>query len=201
MDDAARVAAGTAVLEVRAEGYYDVSRQIEVPVGGEARETVDLVSVPTEPAHGVPPGPVPVPTPPTSMHTGSLPRTLAWVSLTGAGAGVVAGVLGLSVRAALVGTYNTDPLCPGTRSTHQGSTCQSRLDTGSAMRALEIGGFVTAGVLGVTSAVLFLVAPSRGVAPRTARGLTECLPGTGGLLGTDGLGGLGGLGVMCAGRF
>ncbi len=44
MSTPARVTAGTVVVEVRAPRYYPITRPVVVPVGGDIRETVDLVA-------------------------------------------------------------------------------------------------------------------------------------------------------------
>ncbi len=190
MDEPPRVVAGTAVLTVHAPGYYDVSRQVDVPAGGEAREAVDLVPVPV----ALPVAMAQHPVLQVHRHGGSVVRTLAWASLLGTGLALAAAGTGIAFRENAVNQYNTDPGCPGTGSLAQPVGCQSRVNLAGSMRALEIGSFVGAGVLAVTAITLFEVAghasTSAGTdATHTARGLEACGPT------------LGAAGIACGGRF
>lgn len=146
--------AGSAALSVRADGYYSLSRRVEIPAEGEAREQITLVSVPTN--LPPPPPPPPVVVRPVN-HTA---RTVGWITLStaalvGAGSG-----LALYFREGVVSDYNGDAACPGASVLLQSQSCNARLDDGDNLRLWSYVGFGVAGALAVTSAVVFLAAPS-----------------------------------------
>lgn len=197
MAGAARVAAGTNVLAVRAPGYVTMTRRVEVEAGREARETFAFVreapaTVPVVVA--VVPTVVPAPTataaPDAAPRPGGVQRALAWTALAVGAAGVGVGVFALARRDGLVSTYDErrDPMCPGTGSATQPSVCAGYLADIDAMQSLAVGGLVAGGALALTSVVLFATAPSAAGAERAAVSV-RCG------------GGPGTVGVSCAGTF
>jgi hypothetical protein len=185
--DARRVEVGTRTLEVRAPGYYPVSRTVIVTAGATSRETVDLV-----PESQPPPGAVVGPAPPrgdgpmpdgkrppaetATESSGSTQRTVGWVALGIAGAFAATGVVALVARSQQVSDYNSDPTCPGMASAMQPPSCADRQSSASTWGTVALVGFVGAGVLAVTSVTLIATAPRR-----AAVGAVACRAGLGSL--------------------
>jgi hypothetical protein len=135
-----RVEAHEANVEVHAVGYRSVSRRIDVGGGGITHAQIVL-----EPESATP--------------RPSIVRPLAFVAAGGAVLGLALGFVGLGVRESLVAAYNDDPFCPGTDAGFEPMVCQERIDRAAAMRAVEIAGFVSAGVFAAASVTLWLLAP------------------------------------------
>jgi hypothetical protein len=166
LDGARRVEVGTRTLEVRASGFYPVSRTIIVTPGETTRETIDLVPLPV--ADSVAPAPLPAPgeaarpIPETPLRPSSgIERTLAYVGFGLAGASLALAFVGLGERASEISAYNAETSCPGAASPAQPASCESHLSAASTWRTVSIASFVGAGVLGATSVVLLATAPRR----------------------------------------
>jgi tetratricopeptide (TPR) repeat protein len=161
MDGSQRVEVGTRTLEVRAAGYYPVSRTIVVASGETTRETIDLVALPIAPlaAAPAPEQPAAAPLAPPD-GAGSTQRSLSYVAFGVAGASLATAFAGLGLRASQISSYNDDASCPGDASASQPPACASQLSAASTWRTVSIASFIGAGVFGVTGVVLF-VASSR----------------------------------------
>jgi len=129
---------GSNTIMVTAPGYVPVTRSVTVVAGQTARETITL-----EPA--------------TSRT--DLMHPLAYAAAGVAAASLVVAIIGATVRENAVTTYNADVTCPGTASVAQSPDCNSLIDRGNSMRALEIVGFVGAGVFGAAAVTMFFLAP------------------------------------------
>lgn len=185
-----RTSPGTVSFEVRAVGHTTVARSITLSPGETRREAVNLTAA-TDHAVGTSTtgaatstASAPVATSPVATRpTGSTTRTLAWVSGATAVALLGVGVAGFVVGDGAASRWNDDTQClPQTGSRE--SACGGDRETAEAMGAMTIVGFVGAGLLGATSAVLFVVSPSR-----SARTSMSCGSGPGTV------------GVSCAVRF
>lgn len=156
-----RVRAGAVAFTVRAPGRAELTRTVEVAPGGLTREEVELARLPdppTAPAAVTAPAPDPVAAPPAA---GSARRTLAWVSAIGAAALAGGGVAAYLVGADAVERFNDDARCARATAstTSRGELCAGA-DTAELMAPLMYAGFIGAGALAITSAVLFATAPS-----------------------------------------
>jgi hypothetical protein len=173
-----RVEAGRRTLEVRAAGLHAITRAVEIPAGGIARETVTLVPAVVD-------GPARAPSlaregasPPEDP--GGTQRLLGWV-FAGSGVALAAtGGVGLLVRKGIVDDYNA--ACPGLGAP-QSASCDEQVSSAQSWLTLSVitlaGGTVLAGV----GIVLVASAPpavhrtkSDGVFPRLS-----CRPGLGGI--------------------
>lgn len=196
---------GRSVVEVRAPGFATRTRTVEISLGETRTETIDLereappaptpVAAPTPatpPIASAAPQPEASPTTPSSPTAAAtlpspsgLPRTLAWAS--GAGALVFAGV---GIAAHVVGSDAADQwngsTCVPPNGLTRDQNCHDSYATAQTMDALRWVGFVGAGALAVTSAVLFVTS-----APRTTSrtSMVSCTPT------------LGAPGILCGGRF
>lgn len=173
-----RVVAGTVVVEISAEGYWPMSRQIEVKAGTRARERFTLVerteeaAPPPSVATAAPSGVSPpsggatvsavepaVVGPSASLQasrTGGPDLTVpAFLAAGGAAAGVGVGVAFLLVRNGHVDNYNDDRCLDGERTRDE--NCGDELDAADDAELVMTAGFIGAGVLGVTAAILFLL--------------------------------------------
>ena len=175
MPEPVTVVVGSGVLDVAAPGRVAIRRPVEITTGRLTREVVELPAVASQPAVG--PTSDPAPPPPSPL------RTLGWVSAGGALAGLGVGAIALILREGHAADYNREPSCG---SMMEAATCKEHRDGVSSSESLAIGGFVSAGILGATSAVLFIVAPS---ARDTSRTAFACGAGPGAF------------GISCAGRF
>lgn len=206
MTEPVRVVAAAVTVRIERDGYRAGERRVTIAAG--ALPTVETIPIePLPPAPTPPPAavveppprvvdasvPLVVTPPPTvlpppveaSPRGGQTVRTLAWVSAGGAvafaGIGVVATVLGQPAA----DRWNDANQCGA--STGDGSdACSNDLRTAQTMEVLRWTGIVGAGVLVVTSAVLF-VASSRGEAHAHAAFGCGAGPGT--------------LGLACGGSF
>jgi hypothetical protein len=181
-----RVEAGRRSLELRAKGFHPTSRSIEIPAGGAARETVQLVSMPERPTAqggGFTPGERGV----TTVDEGRGQRVIGW-SFAGAGAALLgAGAVSLLVRKGFIDEYNADATCPGIGSSApQPARCEDRIESSRTWQTVSLVSFVAGGVFVAGGLTLVLTAPSR--RPATA---FACAP----------FGAPAGSGVACSGRF
>jgi hypothetical protein len=154
-----RVAAGTTTLEVGAPGYLPVRRSIVVAPASLTREAVSLLGL--DVPFGTPPPPAldDVRPPPATPHdVGATMRTLGWTAAGGALVGVGIGVAALAVRNDAVGRWNDNACLANGRTRLE--NCGDEQDTAVTMGAVSVAGWVTGAALAVTSAVLFVTAPS-----------------------------------------
>lgn len=121
---------------------------------------------------------------PTAPPRGNTARTLAWVSAGGAVVLLGVGIAGYVLGSGAAARWNDDGVC-GLQGTSTRDACLEDRQTTDTMSALTIAGLAGAGVLAVTSAVLFVASPRS--AP--ARASMRCG------------GGPGMVGVSCAVRF
>lgn len=151
--------AGTVIVEVSAKGYWTLSRRLSLEAGEIARESFTLV--PRTPVPSTPPAPKAAPEPAMAevamsqeLQPGTDLRPFAW---TAAGTAVAAAGLGTAfmiVRAGHINDYNDDSVClAGGRTRDQ--NCGESLDSANSAEVVSIIGFVAAGVLGGTAALLF----------------------------------------------
>ena len=165
-----RAPAGSVALEVRAPGYLPVVRNVVVPSGGTARETLSMVSLGQSPA--VPESAAPVAegakpaattsadgSPPISDESGSLRRPI------GLALGI-AGVAGLGVGTGFYIAYrdrsndfNKTP-CYASLPMRGGSGCQVVYDGIIHAQVFSILGF-TAGALAIAAGVYLFTTGSR----------------------------------------
>lgn len=172
-----RVETGPRQVEVRAVGYYPVSRSVSVSVEGMARETFSLAKLPPdapkESGRGTDKGnTVNVIAEPTNI-----PRTAGWVLVgTGAAAAAFGGVSFL-VRELQTGRYNDRQDCPGVNKPNQPAVCQEILDAETTWRTVGLASFIGAGVLGVAGLSLVLFSPS--TKPNATKVSASCVPTVG----------------------
>lgn len=190
--EALRLPAGTVTLQVSAPGYVEVIRQTALTAGGTTREQINLVALPraAEPVGPVGPsvgtlvgpsvgpsvgpgqgraprdgvGPI-VPPPQEPARTGSLQRSLAWITGGVAVAGLVTGAIALPMQRAEGDAFNAlNEDNDRTNDCARGSTVQACVDResrASTLAAVATTGFVVAGVAAVVSGVLFATLPAR----------------------------------------
>lgn len=162
---------GPSTIVVTAPGYLPVTRNVTVVAGETARETITLEH-------------------PTNQT--DLMHPLAYAATGVAAASLVVAIIGGIVREGAVTAYNADGTCPGTLALVQSPDCSALIDRGNSMRALEIVGFVGAGVFGAAAATLFVLAP-RHVEETHAQRVTPARFACGGGPGT--------VGIACAIRY
>lgn len=198
-DRPTRVVAGSVAFEVRAPGHLTVARVANVTARGFARESMDLIRVPSTPevvlrTTAAPPSPT---APSRVLATPVLPaspmtpaaglRTAAWATVGGSAALLAVGGITYAVGSAAATRFNNDDLClpaVGTRD----EACHDDGRTAEAMLPISITGFLVGGVAAASAAVLFVVAGTRARAGHP-RAVVACGPGPGSV------------GVGCAGTF
>ena len=174
-----RVVAGTVDLVVRAPGYVEAHRRIEVAPGGEAHETFRLEPVPA--AAIEPPPPVETP---TEVDAAPRPRsaTAGYAALGIAGALAIGGIVAWKVRQDDAAVWNDDSRCLVPGQGTRGQQCGSYASGANAGLALEIGAFAAAATSGGIGA--WLLWPVR----RDGKAAAWCAPS-------------GAAGLTCGGRF
>lgn len=178
-----RVLAGTARLELRAEGYAPLTREVSVAPGVTTPQRIELqpqrvtVAPPVVVAAVVTPPSPPVmvtePRPPPEGHiapeppapTRSTPRVLGITGLALGAVGITLGAVGLALRNVDASTFEER----GCRLAREGDSiaispagadCDGLYSRGNTMQALGVAGFVAGGVFAAAGAVLLLTAPS-----------------------------------------
>lgn len=181
-----RVVAGAVVVEVRAAGYEQGRRSLEVARSQRTRERFELVRVAeaggTDPSPSGPSTPIHRSRPRTSEGGGSSLRlTLGWMGIGLAAAAVGVGFAGLAVRETNLETWNDDALCNSIPGLDRDQECASEGDGWRLGEALMWVGFVGGGLL-ATGGVLLLVTGSSSSreepSPRVSLG---CAPAPGGV--------------------
>lgn len=155
-----RVLVGTHRLEVRAEGYYTVSRPVEITPDVPAREEATLRAVdvasrtvvaPPTRALDTLPRPPAVLAPREGLVRG--PRPVSWALWGGALAAVVVGAVGHGARESLAVRYNVECVGPSDPS----ASCSSLRDDGGAMLGISIGGYVVGAGVAIAGTIDALV--------------------------------------------
>lgn len=167
-----RLPIGPATLTVRAENFVPMSRTVTIEVGVTSRESFDLapdsMPLPDRVVHLSTHSEV-TPVAPRERRSNHL-RTAAWVT---GGVGVASAI----AAAVMLGVYNdtatqwNDFSCVRNGGT-RGDNCRPLLDAALLQQGVMAGLFVTAGVLAVSSAILFGVSGTS--PPQEAR--LPCLP-------------------------
>jgi hypothetical protein len=155
-----RLEAGRRTLELRADGVYPFSRTFDVLPGDVVRIEVVQHALLAETPAVTPPPPASSGASTAQPSAGRTQRTLAWVSLGGAGALVATGVAGLFVRSSAASDFNSTPSCTGQPTSALSSQCKSWLDQGTTGSTVAVVGFVGGGVAAALSIVLFATAPA-----------------------------------------
>jgi len=171
-----RLAAGSAIVEVRAPGFFPVTRTVVVAPRGSYREPVDLVAASTEPAPATRPA---LPPPPAPDHAterdhpagaavdGAWKKPVAIAAAVGAGLALATGVAFHVLRENRASDFNRD--CAYVNGMATGAAdCSSRYSgVTSAVIAAGVG-YGAAAVLGGASLFLFLTAPATPSSTSTA---------------------------------
>lgn len=156
-----RVEVGTHRLEARADGYYPVTREIEITAGGRTRETLSLSPMQRTagPAGSNGAGPVPPPdSAPAPARDGAStwPRTLGF-GMAGVGvAGVALGVTSVFVSNGHATDYNDNPACGRA---NEPSACTSNASDTRVWRNVAIASFVAGGALLAGGIALVVITP------------------------------------------
>jgi hypothetical protein len=170
MREAARVAEGTVVVEVRAPGHDPDRREVTVAAGETVRLVVQLTpraasAAPAENAVRVtaagPPtrAALTAPREPVAASGGGVTRTLAWVSAGFAAASLGGGLVAMLVRDAAADRWNDDARClVGGRTREQ--SCGDERSTVATTQNLVVAGYVAGAVLAVGATVLFVASPA-----------------------------------------
>lgn len=159
LSEAGFAVAGTVVLDVEADGYWPVTRQVQVGPGSLARETIKLVAQETN-------------TMPDAAAETTVPESsniyaiVGWTFAGAAAVGVAVGTAGLLIRNDEIDAYN-DPSClAGGRSRDE--NCGDRLDAADSALAMGISGFVAGGAFAIGSLVFLLLDDDAPSAKETA---------------------------------
>lgn len=162
-----RVEAGRRTLEVRAPGYQPTSRAVELPAGGIARESVQLVAAPVV----SPVKPDAGPKRPDDPGRGQ--RLLGWV-FVGAGAALLAtGGASLLVRKGYVDDYNAST-CPGV-GREQPQSCQDQVDASRTWMTVALVSLIAGGASVIGGGVIIGTAPKAISTARLACGPFGCV--------------------------
>lgn len=173
-----RVPAGSAVLELRAPGFFPLTRTVLVTPRGLHREAVEMAPVPREPPRPPPPpagGPArpdvtagpPEPRPVAAPATGSWHRPAGYAAAAGAIVGLGAGFAFHLTRESRANEFNDQ--CTVMDGKPAGAAdCAARRDRVDSATTAAIVGYGAAGVLALTSVLLFATAPEPGAAVQAA---------------------------------
>lgn len=174
---------GEARVEVRAAGHRAESRVVSLEAGPPRRETFTLERDVIE---GPPRAPVVVVATPRTRSSGSPLRTLRWVAAGASGLFLAGAGVTFALHESTVGRYNDRCLGTSYPLSRETAECQSDREAAPTLSALSVAGLAVGLGLGVTAAVLFVVAPS---APRESLAGVSCGAGPGQV------------GVSCGGSF
>jgi hypothetical protein len=159
-----RVPAGTVALEIRATGFLPVTRNVNVPPDGLARETITLARdeawkaptpPPPEPAATTPAVTVQAGEPAPAPH-GAWRRPAAWAAAGGAALALGVGIIFTTRVYSYADKFNGDTSCNAAVSGLGGATCSSYHDSSTSAEAPAIIGYSLAAVLAGASAYLFM---------------------------------------------
>jgi len=167
-----RLLVGTPTLEVRAQGYYTVSRAIAISPGVFTRESVELATRPHNSDGSVAPDggrQADGDSADATSAGASRQKTLGIIALAGAGVFALGGLAAHGARQSVIHSYNDNAACPGDTMPNQPAECQDKLDAGSTWKTVEYVGFIGGGVLAATGLALLLTTPK--AKPQAARAL------------------------------
>lgn len=189
--------AGKSVVEVRADGYFDMARQVQVDAGGISRVNFSLTPITppapmlagaAEPAlpsalrfdasaardtltpRAAPP---PAQAPPDGGESTRELLTYASAGLAALGAAI--GITGYVIREVNVRLYNDEARCSRDLGTPRSLECESEFAAWQRGEVMAIAGAATAGVFGLTAAYLWWTRP----AVADAHGGLSCAVGAG----------------------
>ncbi len=139
---------GSHVLEVAADGYFPVTRPVEVRAGRLVRESVSLVARPTEAAAAAA-------STPSFTADGSSPgvSALTWSLVAGSAAAAAASAVSLGLREQRVSEWNSDDCVTFGRT--RAVECGGERDAARTYEGLAIGTAIGAGVLGFGALVSY----------------------------------------------
>lgn len=160
-----RVVAGTVAIEVRSRGFIPVTRPVQVPPGGRARERIVLVALVAPPVKPAPP----------AVRLG-LWRKLGIIGVAVGGAVLGGGVAAQVVREQNARAFNADPTCSGASGEFP-PACETRFTRVIGAERLAVVGYAVGGVLAAGGIVL-LALPARVLARERAH-TVAVLPGPG----------------------
>ena len=167
------VTPGDVVVATTADGHQPWTSTVHVTAGQTANVSAEIGAViPTSPT----------PHPPV-VRSGSTQRVIAWVAAGGAVLAFGGAAIALGLREGEV----SDHAAASCTLNDPREVCTSAQSRGDTEQTLAITGFAVGGALAVTSAVLFLTAPSRPRAATTSSVNCGAGPGT--------------LGVACVASF
>lgn len=184
-----RLRAGAVTVEVRAEGYLPLTRQVTILGGELTREPLAMMAVAREPSPAPPVTAAPVAAPITAppivappivppAREGFRVPAVSWV-LGGVGVALLAGgAASIGLREASASRFNGNPDCrpdDAVAREAQTSECRDELETGDWTTATAIAGFAGGAAL-VGVGVLLAVWPRRA----EARAVWGCAPTLGG---------------------
>jgi hypothetical protein len=149
-----RVEAGRRSLEVRAPGFQPTSRTFDLPAGGTARESVELVPAPA----AVPVKPGEPPPKRTAEDPGKGQRILGWVFVGVGGALLATGGASLLVRKNYVDDYNASS-CPGSGVAQPTQECRDQVDSSNTWMTVAIISLIAGGASAIGGGVILLTAP------------------------------------------
>jgi len=168
--------AGRSVVQVSADGYFELTREVRVDVGALAR--LDVTLTPNVAARGAASARVPIsparsagessgPPEPAPVHDAAVPRpeansardVLLYGSVGLAGLGLVVGVSGYVMREVNVSLYNDDSRCDTELGPRRSQECPDEAAAWRLGEGLAIGGFAAASIFGALSLYLWLEEP------------------------------------------
>lgn len=169
--------AGRSVIQVSTEGYFDVTRQVEIDAGALSRLDVTLTpsGVPAPSSDAPPASDTLVPARATHASvsrgdsatrlgephgTSSARDVLKYGSLGLAAVGVAVGVTGYVMREVNVAVFNDDIQCSNVPQQPRSKECSEAAAALRLGQGLAISGFAAAGVFGAVGLYLWLDEPS-----------------------------------------
>ena len=174
-----RVVAGQSVIQVVAEGYFNLTRQVQVEAGGLARVEVSLT--PRSSANDAPAalaeGTAAAAKSPVASPDPSEPGVAPWRdglmygSMGLSAVGLATGIAGYAMREVNVKIYNDDSRCDLNPLEPRSEECPDAAKAWRRGENLMIGGFVAAGVFGALALYLWIDRPAEDGA-KLAVGLT-----------------------------
>jgi hypothetical protein len=174
-----RVVAGKSVVQVVAQGYFDMARHVHVEAGGISRVSFSLTPISASEAAAVPAAPALTPPPLAASPPQELilPRAvrarvsesadentstrdlLTYTSAGLAALGVTLGVTGYVMREIKAGQYNNDARCAQHEGVPRSIECKDELEAGHRAELIAITGASAAGLFGLTALYLWWSRP------------------------------------------
>lgn len=178
LPEALPLVAGQSVVQIAAEGYFPITRQVEIDAGGLSRIEVHLTPRPAPltsallSAEAAPVGPSA-----GVAERGHPTRDLLqYGSLGLAGLGLTLGVTGYVLREVNVRVYNDDARCARIEGVTRSDECSDEAAAWRRGEVMAIAGFAAAGVFGALALYLSLSEPE----PRGGSASSCSLEGYGG---------------------